>query len=100
MERNPEIKKVLMSTGNKYILVACMTACHNFQNNGSVTWMGGQIMEREPGRFELYGENAMGKILMKVRKHIRKNAAEKAAERAGRGVAAAEAGAEASGSAE
>lgn len=82
MKRNPEIKKVLLSTGNQYILVACMTAYNNFQSNGSVTWLGGQIVEREPGRFELYGENTMGRILMKARKYIREKEAGKAAERA------------------
>lgn len=85
------MRKLLLSTGNQYILNACNCAKMNLATTGKHPAMGGIIEVKEDGRHELYGQNFIGEALMEVREWARKKREEKKAKRAAEAAEAEEA---------
>lgn len=85
------MKKLLLSTGNKYILNACNVAKLHLAKQGRHPVMGGMIEEKADGRHELYGQNLVGEALMEVREWARKKREEKKAAAAAQAAQAEEA---------
>ena len=68
---NAELKAILLATGDRYLLEFCRGAKRReLQGKQPERWSG--LAEKQPdGRCYVFGDNTMGKLLMKIRQELR-----------------------------
>jgi predicted NAD-dependent protein-ADP-ribosyltransferase YbiA (DUF1768 family) len=69
--RHPELKAGLLATGDRYLLEFCKGAKRRELTGNEPERWGGIAEEQSDGRWYVFGDNAMGKLMMAVRDELR-----------------------------